>query len=111
GVRWLTGEHFSRGKSLEHIARYLPRNVMWHADPSGAREIKELQAADYKIRRGYNEVRPGIGAVRARLENGTLLVVERSCPNLLAEAGLYQYDPDAADSETPIKEHDHTMDA
>src|SRR5207245_9577753 len=39
-------------------------------------------------------------------------VVAGSCPNLLAESGLYRYDPDArGKSETPIDEHDHAMDA
>jgi hypothetical protein len=59
-----------------------------------------------------NEQRPGIAAVRARLEDGALKVLEGACPNLLAEAGLYRYDPDSPrHSEVPLKEHDHAMDA
>jgi hypothetical protein len=49
--------------------------------------------------------------VRARLESGTLLVVQASCPNLLAEAALYRYDPEQKDSEKPLAEHNHAMDA
>ncbi|MBV8431055.1 MAG: hypothetical protein JO244_07835 [Solirubrobacterales bacterium] len=33
----------------------------------------------------------------ARLEDGRLRVVERTCPNLLAEAGLYRYGEDRTD--------------
>lgn len=56
--------------------------------------------------------RAGIAAVRARLETGTLKVVAGACPNLLAEAALYHYDAEAgAPSETPLKEHDHALDA
>ena len=40
-----------------------------------------------------------------------LRVIEGGCPNLLAEAALYRYDPEKKDSEIPVKEHDHTMDA
>jgi hypothetical protein len=90
---------------------HLPRGFIWYGDPAEAREIKELHFAGFAIRRADKEVRPGIAAVRARLESGTSLVVEGSCPNLLAEAALYRYDPEHKDSEKPLKEHDHTMDA
>jgi hypothetical protein len=81
------------------------------ADPSGAREMLELQSAGLKLRKGDNEERPGIQAVRARLEEGALKVLAGACPNLLAEAGLYRYDPDSPGREAPIKEYDHTLDA
>jgi hypothetical protein len=38
-------------------------------------------------------------------------VLAGACPNLLAEAGLYRYDPDAPGRETPRKVYDHTLDA
>src|SRR5262249_35775845 len=95
GVLWITGEHYSREKSLEYHVRHLPHGVTWYGDPGGAREILELRCAGLVVRRAGNEKRPGIGAVRARLENGMLLVVAGSCPNLLAEAALYRYDPEA----------------
>ncbi len=37
----------------------------------------------------------GIAAVTARLENGTLRIVEGACPNLPREAGLYRYATEA----------------
>jgi hypothetical protein len=111
-VLWLTGEHYCREMSLRHHAEHLPREVTWYADPEGAREIYELRCAGLVVRRGDNAQRPGLAAVRARLENFSLRVLQGRCPNLLAEAGLYRYDPEAgASSETPIKSHDHALDA
>src|SRR6266851_1441180 len=111
-VLWLTGEHYSREMSLAYHAQHLPRDVTWYGDPSGAREIMELRCVGVVVCKGDNEKRPGIAAVRARLEDGSLRVVAGSCPNLLAESGLYRYDPEArGKSETPLDEHNHAMDA
>ena len=73
----------------------------------GGGDIAELRCAGFTVRRGTNAVRSGIAAVSARLQAGTLRVVEGCCPNLLAEAGLYR----EGDGETPEKEHDHALDA
>ena len=111
-VLWITGEHYSRERSLAYHARHLPKDVAWYADPAGAREIFELRCAGFNVRRADNEQRPGIAAVKARLENGMLRVLAPACPNLLAESGLYRYDPETrGQSEKPLKEHDHALDA
>ena len=112
-VLWLTGEHFHREKSLAFHAQHLPRDVTWYGDPSGAREVLELRIAGFRVTAADNEKKVGIAAVRARLENGLLRVLEGCCPNLLAEAELYRY-ADAVNGhrpEEPLKEYDHTMDA
>jgi hypothetical protein len=64
------------------------------ATASSATERYELRCAGLVVREGANALRPGIAAVTARLESGTLRVVEGRCPNLLAEAGLYRYSDD-----------------
>jgi Helicase len=110
-VLWLVGEHYARDKPLAYHLQRLPRNVTWYADPEGAREITELHCAGLTIRKGDNAQRPGIAAVRARLENGALKVMAGACPNLLAEAQLYRYDPETPNAEIPLKEHDHALDA
>jgi hypothetical protein len=110
-VLWLVGEHYAADKTLAYHAARLPRQVTWYADPEGAREIKELHCAGFTIRKGDNARRPGISAVRARVENGTLKILEGTCPHLLAEAQLYRYDSDSGNSEEPAKEHDHALDA
>jgi hypothetical protein len=113
GVLWLTGEHYSRQKPLSHHAAHLPRDVTWYADPSGANERCELIYAGFAVREGLNALRPGIAAVSARLEAGTLKVVEGCCPNLLAEATLYRYDDEGPDrrGEVPVDEHNHALSA
>jgi hypothetical protein len=111
GILWLTGEHYSREKPLAFRAAHLPPNVTWYADPSGAGDIAQLCCAGFKVRAGDNDIRPGIAAVRARLENGSLRVLAGACPNLLAEAGLYRYGPatDNARCENPVDEYNHAL--
>ena len=65
GVLWLTGEHYARNKPLSHHAQFLPRDVTWYADPSGATERCELRCAGLTVREGDNALRPGIAAVSA----------------------------------------------
>jgi hypothetical protein len=110
-VLWLTGEHYARQRPLSFHARHLPRDVYWYADPAGANERSELLHAGFRVAEGANALRPGIAAVSARLENGTLRVVAGCCPNLLAEAALYRYGdgPTAAQGETPVNAHNHAL--
>ena len=109
-VLWLVGEHYEREKSLDYHAKKMPRGITWFADPSGAREIKELICANLTVRKADNDRQSGITAVRSRIECGTLKIVEGACPQLLAESQLYRYDSES-DSEDPVKEHDHALDA
>jgi hypothetical protein len=110
-VLWLTGEHYARQRPLSFHARHLPRNVFWYADPAGANERSELLHAGFRVAEGANALRPGIAAVSARLENGTLRVVAGCCPNLLAEAALYRNGdhPTARHGEAPLDEHNHAL--
>ena len=87
--------------------------MLWYADPSEPGDIAVLQVADFKVTRGVNAVRPGIAAASARLQNGTLRIVAGACPNLLREAELYRYAPNAGSrkGETPLDEEDHALDA
>jgi hypothetical protein len=113
GVLWLTGEHYCRHKPLSYHAEHLPRGFTWYADPSGANERCELRWAGFAVREGSNAIRPGIAAVTARLENGTLKVIDGACPNLLREAELYRYSDDshAGSGESPLDEHNHALGA
>jgi hypothetical protein len=111
GVLWLTGEHYARQKPLSYHAEHLPRDVTWYADPSGATERCELRCAGFVVREGSNALRPGIAAVSARLESGTLRVLEGRCPNLLYEASLYRYSDEVGErqAEVPVDEHNHAL--
>jgi hypothetical protein len=111
GVLWLTGEHYARQKPLSYHADHLPRDVTWYSDPSGATERCELRCAGFAVREGSNALRPGIAAVSARVENGTLRVLEGRCPNLLYEASLYRYSDALGErqAEVPVDEHNHAL--
>jgi hypothetical protein len=110
-ILWLTGEHYCRQRPLSYHTQQLPRDVRWYADPSGATERCELLYGGFKVRPGNNSLRTGIAAVTARMENGTLRIVEGRCPNLLAEAALYRYSDDPRDrhAEVPLDEHNHAL--
>jgi hypothetical protein len=108
GALWLTNEHYQRQRPLSEHARHLPREVTWYVDPAGANERCELIHAGFTVYKGDNALRPGIAAVSARLENGTLNVMTGRCPNLLAEAELYRYS-DHQEAETPLDEHNHAL--
>jgi hypothetical protein len=111
GVLWITDEHYERNRPVSYHADHLPRDVYWFADPSGANERAELLRRGIKVAKGINDLRAGIAAVSARLEHGTLKVLEGRCPNLLAEAELYCYsdDPRERHAEIPIDEHNHAL--
>jgi hypothetical protein len=112
GVLWISGERYARQQTIHEHAKHLPRRVTWYADPAGAQEIAALRHFGLAVRRGSNELRAGIAAVRGRLEAGKLMVSAAACPNLIAEAHLYRYpsrDDRLADSETPIDENNHAL--
>ena len=78
-VLWITGERYLRETPLHEHAAALPQlgEVMWYADPAGRTEIEELRAGGLVVRRGDNDIRPGIAAVTARLRTGRLKVRPR----------------------------------
>jgi hypothetical protein len=110
GVLWLTFEHYQSGRPLSAHAAQLPPDVVWYADPAGANERCELRRAGFTVHRGSNAIAAGIAAVTARLGEGTLRVQQGRCPNLLAEAQLYRYDP-SGETELPLGQHNHALDA
>jgi hypothetical protein len=112
-VLWLTSEQYDSGLILAHHAERMPRDVMWYADPSGAEEIAALGAAGFKVRKGCNKQKPGIMAVNARIQDGSLKVLRGRCPHLLMEAGVHRYSdaPDERYAEVPINKDNHALDA
>jgi hypothetical protein len=114
GVLHISGERYLRETPLHEHARALPPGVMWYADPAGRTEIEELRAAGHKVRRGPNDIRPGIAAVTARIRTGRLKVHTAGCPNLLAEARLYRYPSESErlrGGENPVDDFNHALGA
>jgi hypothetical protein len=111
---YLTGERYLRETPLHEHATFLRslKGVTWYADPSGATEMAELRRAGVVVRRGDNEIRPGIAAVTARIRTGRLKVVRGSCPNLITESRQYRYptqDERAVLGENPIDADNHAL--
>ncbi len=111
-VLWVLGERYEREKSIYEHAENLPGDVLYYADPAGAQEIAALRKMNFKVRKGCNDIRAGIAAIRARLETGRLKVIRHRCPNLFAEARLYRYPTKTdgrAESEVPLDENNHAL--
>jgi hypothetical protein len=111
-VLTITHERYLRNVPIHEHARHLPKNALWYADPAGAQEIATLRTLGFAVRRGYNDIRAGIAAVRSRLETGRLRIVGPACPNLLAEARLYRYPAAQAgqpETEVPLDENNHAL--
>src|SRR5207247_957906 len=90
-VLWLTGELYGPKLYLETLAGELSKEIIWYADPAGARDRHELQRAGLKIIASINDRRLGMNAVNARITSGRLKIMHGTCPNLLAEAAEYRY--------------------
>ena len=65
----------------------------------------------FTVGRGKNDLRQGIAAVSARIEDGILKILPGRCPNLLHEAELYRYstEPEARKTETPEDDNNHSL--
>ena len=65
----------------------------------------------FTVGRGKNDLRQGIAAVSARLEDGTLKILPGRCPNLLHEAELCRYssEPEHRKTETPEDNNNHAL--
>ena len=81
-------------------------------DPS-ARSVRERllrwKGRKFTVRRGDNDVVPGVRHIGAALAHGRLTIDEKGCEDLLDEIGSYQWD-DTREDEV-VKANDHTLDA
>ena len=70
-----------------------------------------VTGAGFAVGRGKNDLRQGIAAVSARIEDGTLKILPGRCPNLLLEAELYRYsnEPEDRKSEKPEDNNNHAL--
>ena len=78
-----------------------------YCDPSEPANIEQLQRDELPARKAKNDVTPGIQHVTSIQDE---LAVTRSCQALRNEFAQYQYKDDG-DSDDPLKQNDHAMDA
>lgn len=81
-----------------------------YIDPSAKGTIDDLVRDGYPVEPANNDVLDGIRRVKTTLATG--FTVDRACTNLIDEFGLYAYpDNPKVETDKPVKEHDHALDA
>lgn len=112
---WVTSEWYKTGKTnaeLIEYARHLKINT-FYPDPAEPDRIEEMKRAGLNVREVSKDIEKGIDSVRELLKQGRLHI-HKNCTNLIWEMETYAYPestPDRNESETPLKENDHAMDA
>ncbi|MCC6314202.1 MAG: terminase [Thermomicrobiales bacterium] len=108
-------EHYERGMSSDAITDAAVDAYVGTGsdcivvDPSAAGLIASLQARGITAIKADNDVKVGISRVTSVLDD---LTIDPSCENLITEFESYRYPDGRRDnSDIPVKEHDHAMDA
>lgn len=109
-------EHYQRGMSSDQItdavlSAYNGSGAEFVViDPSAAGLIASLTDRGVYVRKGTNDVKVGISRVTAVLRD---LTIDPSCTNLIDEFESYRYPSGGVrdSNDTPVKEHDHALDA
>lgn len=78
-------------------------------DPSAAAYIETLRRHGYPAEKAENDVTFGIGQVATAFADG--MTIDPSCVNLIAELESYHYPDNKTDSDKPVKQFDHAVDA
>lgn len=114
GDEWIVVDEVyeSRLTDDDHAEQALQMQEKWgpgvfYCDPSEPANIETFQRKGLDARKAENDVTPGIQHVTAQRDN---LSVVNSCQSVINEFGQYQYKDDG-DSDDPIKQNDHAMDA
>ncbi len=107
-------EWYKRERTETQLAEFVAASKYdaVYPDPESANGCEELRRQGLNVRevaKGKDSVKYGIDKVRELLINGRLKI-NRKCVNLISEFEMYSYDEDK-ESDKPIKEHDHALDA
>ena len=115
---YVEDEWYKRERTDIQIAEYVKLCAFEavYPDPENAGAIEELRRKGVNVRevkKGKGSRESGIESVREMLIRGTLKI-NRKCVNLISEFETYSYrdnEDERNESETPIKAHDHALDA
>jgi PBSX family phage terminase large subunit len=112
---WVVSEWYRKGKTTEEVIEYvktLGANI-FYPDPAEPDRISQMRRHGLNVREVNKDVVKGVDAVRTLLKNGKLKI-HKSCLQLINEFETYAYQDKKVgknDSEEPIKENDHGLDA
>lgn len=115
---WVESEYYKSGNTAIQTAEYIQGQNYnkVYPDPASPEAIKELtdrRVNVYDVNKGADSIVNGINKVRELFKQGRLMIHE-SCKNLIWELETYSYGERKAnhnETETPIKENDHAVDA
>lgn len=115
---WVTGEWYKVGKTHEQVAEYIANqdyNKVFPdpASPEAIKILEDKRVNVYEVVKGQDSISTGIQKVRELFKQRRLFIHE-SCKNLIWELETYSYPEKKSmknESETPIKENDHALDA
>lgn len=113
-IIYVYGERYKRDVLIQDHITFLPKdNIMYFYDPSNAEGAGQFRKAGFDIRKGKNDIIPGIDAVTRRINTRTLLISDR-CKAMIAESKQYFHkkkDNYSGDTNKPqFKGLDHAMD-
>lgn len=112
---WVSQEYYKTGRTTEDIvevARSFNGNY-YYPDPAEPDRSEVMKKAGLNVMEVSKDIVAGIESVRGLFKNGRLKI-HTSCVNLIAELESYAYPekkPEKNESELPIKENDHALDA
>lgn len=113
--RHIEREVYRRGMSSDEITAAIAEEAdatnpdAIFMDPSANDYILTLQRMGYPAKKANNDVLFGIGEVTSAFAAG--LTVDPSCVGTIDEFETYHYPDGKDDSDKPVKENDHAMDA
>lgn len=116
---WIVDEYYRTGKTTAELIEVM-KGLMsrWHItqfypDPAEPDRLLEMERSGLSVREVSKDIEAGIDRVR-ELFKSNRLKVHAGCTNLLFELESYRYPPKrdgVNEKETPVKEHDHALDA
>jgi phage terminase large subunit len=112
---WITDEYYKTQKTIEEIIQYTKtlRGNAIYPDPAEPDRIQKLKDAGFNVQDVSKDIDFGISCVQ-KLFRTNKIKISTSCVNLIFELENYRYPdkkPGHNESELPIKENDHLLDA
>lgn len=113
---WVVDEFYKTQKSTPEIINYLhtTRGNEYYPDPAEPDRIEEMRKAGLNVQEVSKDIEFGIACVQSLFKRNKIKIYAPACPNLIWELENYRYPnkrPDKNESEVPIKENDHALDA
>ena len=112
---WVTNEFYKTGKTTDEIIEIAKsyRGTKYYPDPAEPDRIDQMRRMGLNVREVSKDIEAGIRSVQELLKTNRLHI-HFSCTNLINEFETYRYPdkkPDHNETELPIKENDHALDA